>query len=166
MRILVYGFGPYKDHGANISERVVRRIRARKNLVRAVFPVEFKRRIFIDRIRASCPDIILGLGMHPRSRRIRIERKAANLKSRDRREEPVKILKNKPEFLFVNKRLRKDDNSWISYNAGKYVCNYSMYVISDFSRNRDIRFAFIHIPKDYNLDKAVEFAETKINEML
>ena len=165
MKILVYGFKPYKNRKENITEETIRKIRNKRNLNKVVFPVKFEKGIFLEKIKKYKPDVILGLGEHPRSRKIRIERKAVNLKGH-KKEKPKIISKNKPKHLFVNLRLKKDKNSWISYNAGKYVCNFSMYVISNFVKNKDIKFAFVHIPKDYNLNKAVRFVDSKINEVL
>ena len=166
MKILVYGFKPYKNYKENITEKIIRKIRNRKYLVKIIFPVKFEKHTFLKKIRTINPDIILGLGQHPRSKKIRIERKAINLKRKNKKEKPKIISKNKPFSFFVNVKLKKDRTSWISYDAGKYVCNFSMYVISDFSKNRGIKFAFIHIPKDYNVDKAVKFVESKIDEMI
>ncbi|TAK06247.1 hypothetical protein EPO44_05600, partial [bacterium] len=45
------------------------------------------------------------------------------------------------------------------YDAGDYVCNYSMYVILDHLKRRRLlsRFGFIHIPHDYNPARARRF---------
>ncbi|RLF33066.1 MAG: hypothetical protein DRN08_05900, partial [Thermoplasmata archaeon] len=128
MKILVYGFKPYKNYKENITEKIIRKIKNRKNLVKIIFPVKFEKRIFLEKIRTIKPNIILGLGQHPRSKKIRIERKAINLKRKNKKEKPEFISKNKPFHLFVNVKLKKDKISWISYDAGKYVCNFSMYV--------------------------------------
>ncbi|MDD5217888.1 MAG: hypothetical protein PHS88_07270 [Candidatus Omnitrophica bacterium] len=166
MKILVYGFSPYKNYSENITERIIRKIRNRKDLTKIIFPVAFQKHIFLEKIRKNNPGVILGLGQHPRSKKMRIERKAVNLKRENKQEQAKIISKNKPAHLFINVKLKKDNNSWISYDAGKYVCNFSMYVISDFSKNKNIKFAFIHIPKDYSVNKAVKFVESKIDEMI
>ena len=157
MKILLYGFKPYKKWKENISEKIIRKIRNRKNLKKLIFDVEFSKKNFIDEIKKFDPDVIIGLGQHTRSKKIRIERKAVNLKRENKKEVPKKISKKGLKYLFLNLKLKKDKNSWISYDAGKYVCNYSMYVISDFSRIKDIKFAFIHLPKDIGLNPAVKY---------
>lgn len=166
MKILVYGFKLYKNYNENITEKIIRKIRDQIGLTKVVFPVKLQKQIFLDKITKNKPDIILGLGQHSRSNKMRMERKAVNLKRKNEQKKSKIISKNKPPHLFVNFKLKKDKASWISYDAGKYVCNFSMYVISDFARNKDIRYAFIHVPKDYNLDKAVKFIESKIDEMV
>jgi len=159
MKVLLYGFKPYKKWKENITEKIIRKIRNRKNLKKIIFDVEFNKKNFIDEIKKYNPDVIIGLGQHPRSKKIRIERKAVNLKTHNKKEVPKKISKKGPKYLFVNLKLKKDKNSWISYDAGKYVCNYSMYMISDFFKSKNIKFAFIHLPKDIGLDPAVKNIE-------
>ena len=159
MKILIYGFKPYKKWKENISENIIRKIRNRKNLKKVIFDVRFNKKNFIDEIKKFNPNIIIGLGQHPRSKKIRIERKSVNLKRENKKEVPKKISKKGPKYLFVNLKLNKDKNSWISYDAGKYVCNYSMYIISDSSKSKDVKFAFIHMPKDIGLNPAVKYIE-------
>jgi len=165
MKILVYGFKPYKHFKENVTEEIIRKIGNRPCLRKVIVPVKFKSDYFLKRIKKIKPDIILGLGQHPRGRKIRIERKAINSKQYNK-ERPEIIYKNKPKYYFVNLKLKKDKNSWISYDAGKYVCNFSMYIISDFLKNKGVKFAFLHIPKNYTLKRATRFVETKIDEIL
>ena len=164
MKILIYGFKPYKNYKENITEKIVRKIRNRPHLKKIIFPVDFEKDYFL-RIKKFKPDIILGLGQCPKGQKIRIERKAVNSK-RNNKERPKIIYKNKPSYYFLNLKLEKDQDSRISYSAGEYVCNFSMYVISDFFANKGVKFAFIHIPSNYDFKKAVEFVENKIGEIL
>lgn len=166
MKILVYGFRPYGKYKENITEKIIKKIKNRKGLIKVIFPVEFQKQLFLNKISRNKPAIILGLGQHSRGKKMRIERKAVNLKRRNKQQKPKIISENKPPYLFANLKLKKDNASWISYDAGKYVCNFSMYVISDASRNKDIKYAFIHIPKNYNINKAIKFIESKIDEMI
>jgi len=165
MKILVYGFKPYKNYRENITEKIVRKISNRACLKKVIFPVKFKKEYFLEKIKKLKPDVILGLGQHPRGQKIRIERKAANSKKYNQ-ERPEIIYKGKPKYQFVNLKLKKDKDSWISYDAGKYVCNFSMYVITDFFKNKEIKFAFVHIPKDFNFKRVIRFVENKIDEIL
>jgi pyrrolidone-carboxylate peptidase len=105
------------------------------------------------------------LGQHPRGNKIRIERKAVNLKKTSRKDKPQIIYKNRPKYQFLNLKLKKDKDSWISYDASTYVCNFSMYLISYYGHKKNIKFAFIHIPYNYKLKKAVKFVNHKINEI-
>ena len=164
MKILLYGFKPYRKRKENISEKIVLKIRNRKNLKKVIFYVEFNKKNFLNEIKKFNPDVIIGLGQHPRSKKIRIERKSVNLKRENKKEVSKKISKKEPKYLFVNLKLKKDKNSWISYDAGKYVCNYSMYIISDFSQSKDVKFAFLHMPKDIGLNPAVKYIEKILKE--
>jgi len=165
MKILIYGFKPYKHFQENITEKIIRKISNRAYLKKAIFPVKFERDYFLKRIKRIKPAVILGLGQNPRGRKIGIERKAINSKQYNK-ERPEIIYKNKPKHYFVNLKLKKDKNSWISYDAGKQVCNFSMYIISDFLKNKRAEFAFLHIPKNYNLKRAIRFVENKIDEII
>ncbi len=49
MNILVYGFGPYKQHKENITEKIIRKIR--KNVIKVVFPVKPEKSCFWRRLR-------------------------------------------------------------------------------------------------------------------
>lgn len=166
MKVLIYGFKPYRDYKENVTEKIVRKITHRKGLIKTVFPVRFDKNMFLEKIKIVKPNIILGLGQCPRGNKIRIERKAVNLMKEDKKESLEIISRKGAEYVFVTFKLKKDKDSWISYDAGKYVCNFSIYIISNFSRHRNIKFAFLHIPKDYNVDKAVKFVDRKIEEML
>ena len=165
MRILVYGFEPYLSYKENVTKKVLRKLRIGKNLIKIVFPVYFHKQIFLNKIRRVNPDIIVGLGQYSRGHKIRIERKAINLKRSGQKEKLKVIAQNKPHHYFLKMKLNKDANSWISYNSGDYVCNFSMYVISDYIRKRKTKYAFIHIPKDYSINKATRFVEAKLREI-
>ena len=160
MKLLVYGFKPYDEWKENISEKVVKRIRKRKNLKKVIFPVKFWKKQFLNEIKRSKPSVILGLGQHPRGRIICIERRAVNLRRHNKR--PKILFRGKPRYRSVSLKLKNDRNSRISYNAGKYICNYSMYVISD----KNIPFAFIHIPRNYNVKKVTKFVEGVIRKII
>ncbi|OGD62483.1 hypothetical protein A2160_00170 [Candidatus Beckwithbacteria bacterium RBG_13_42_9] len=163
-KILIYGFDPYQGFKENISAEIVRKIPGRNNLTKVIFPVKFNAHIFRQKIKEIDPNIIIGLGQRPRSRKIRIERKAQNLFG-VKAEKPKIILKNHPKYLILNLKLNADKNSYISYKTGRYVCNFSMYVISHFCQNKNIKFSFLHIPQKYHLAKAVKFIEEKIKEI-
>jgi len=153
MKILVYGFKGKE----NISEKIIKKIKDR-NLKKVIFDTKFNKKDIINKIKKFNPDVIIGLGQHPKSKKIRIERRAINLKQKNKKETPKKISKKGPKYLPINLKLKKDKNSVISYDAGKYVCNYSMYIIS--SSFKDKKFAFIHMPEDISLNLAVKYVES------
>ena len=146
MKILVYGFGPYKEWRDNVTVRVLSLLKERDNLHRKVFDVEFDENMFLDEIKTFDPDIVIGMGQHPRARKIRIERTAVNRKRNSRDEEPVPIHPDGPEKVYVSLKMPPRPDTRITYNAGDYVCNFSMYVIGRYCTYNGIKYAFLHVP--------------------
>jgi len=165
MSVFIFGFKPYHKFKKNITEEIIKKLRSRKNLRKFVFPTRFNKSMFSEEIEKHKPDIIIGLGQHPRAQKIRIERKAVNLKRDNRKEKPQIIEKGKPRYRFINLKLKSDKDSRVAYNAGMYVCNFCMYIISGIAQKKNVQFAFLHIPKDYNVKKATQFIDKTINEV-
>lgn len=165
MKILVYGFGPYQIFKENITSKIVKKLKPKYKIYKKIFLVKFDRAQFIREIKKIQPDLIIGLGQSggPNSRRkkITIERKALNLRPSGKR--LSKIEESKPEKVLVNLRIKTNKYSRISYNAGTYVCNFSMWVNATYAKSNGIKYAFIHIPYNFNLGRAVRFVEGKIN---
>jgi len=162
MKVLVYGFKSYKHWKKNITEQVLDKIPENKNLVKVAFPLRYNKKIFLKKIKETMPDIIIGLGQHEVGDMFRVERKAVNVKRRNQKTEPSFIFQNKPHHYFLTLMLEEDIDSWHSYDAGDDISNYSMYVISHLCKN--IKFAFIHIPKNMDVEKAAKYVNKKILE--
>jgi pyrrolidone-carboxylate peptidase len=154
MRILVYGFAPYRQFRSNITMEIVRRLPRRAGLNKIVFSVRFNRRQFIDALR--------------RGRKLRIETRAINLRRNRKQERLKKIALAGAPKLKTNLRLAMFPDARRSRSAGDYVCNYSMYVILDFLRcNRaSTRYGFIHIPHDYDPQRASRLLDRVIQRVL
>jgi pyroglutamyl-peptidase len=165
MKFLIYGFEPFGKYKENVTEKIVGSIPSMSGLEKIVFPVKFDREQFTDAVKKYSPDIILGMGQHPRGGLIRIERKAVNLKRDRKGKKPEQIIPGKPD-LFTSLRLEDDEDSWISYNSGLYVCNFSMYILSDFVKDTDTKYGFLHIPQDYLVRKAVSIIGRRMDEMI
>ena len=165
MKLLVYAFEPFGQDAENISQQVLKRLRSRKNVMKMTLPVEFNSTYIIDAIENIKPGIILGLGQYPRGNKIRIERLAKN-QQKSKGHLQTSITKNGPAKAFVTLELQPDINSRLSYNAGRYVCNYSIYVLLTNATTKDIPLAFLHIPKKVDVNKATEMVEHKIDEIL
>ena len=132
MRILIYGFGPYKQFQENITQRVLGKLPARSGVRQLVFPVRFDKKQFASAVERFRPDIILGLGQCSNGRLLRIEQRAVNRKRNDRKERARPIVLGGPKWLPTTLRLEKlalGKQAKISRDAGDYVCNFSMYVI-------------------------------------
>ncbi len=159
MRLLIYGFGPYKRFNDNITAKIIRKLPGKRGLKKVVFPVRFQKRQFIEVLKQYRPDAVLGLGQSSKRRHISVEKRAVNRMRGDWAKRSRPITKTGPGWLRVNLNLDGGRRAEISYNAGDYVCNYSMYVILDhLSRySPAARFGFIHIPRHYNPEKASRF---------
>ena len=155
MRVLVYGFGPYKRFRENITAKVVKALPRRAALKRMIFPVRFHRGQFVEALKKHKPEIILGLGQSSR-RRIQLETRAKNRRRASKEDQPRRISKNGPKWIATTLWVKATRQLGKSTNAGDYVCNFSMYVMLDhISRcNSPTAFGFIHIPHGYNLANA------------
>jgi pyroglutamyl-peptidase len=169
MRVMVYGFGPYRQFRNNITQAIVRKLPSSHNLQKIVFPVRFDKKQFTDAVKKHRPDLVLGLGQCSRGRLLRIERRAVNRRRNDRKEKARPIVRGRPQRLATTLRLNELGlkQTKISVDAGDYVCNFSMYVIQDYLRRHrpDARFGFVHVPHDYDPKRAVKFV-TKILKTL
>lgn len=157
MRILVYGFGPYKQFKSNITQRIVRKLPRSSNLKKIVFPVSFYKAQFTAAIDKHRPDVIFGLGQCSTGTKLRIERRAVNRRRNNKDEKGRAIVCGGPKFLRTTLKLRAFGKAARpSLSAGDYVCNFSMYVmLADLKRRKcKARYGFIHIPHDYPLSRA------------
>jgi pyroglutamyl-peptidase len=167
MRLLIYGFGPYRHFQDNVTEKIIRRLRRRDGRKKIVFPVKFHKGQFFNAIKKHRPDLILGLGQCARGERLRIEVQAVNRRRNSPDDKARPILAGGPPSLKTSIRLALGRQGKSSNKAGEYVCNYSMYIILDFiKRHRlPIRFGFIHIPHRYDYRKAMRLVEKAIGKI-
>jgi len=152
MRLLVYGFGPYRQFKDNVTGRILRHLPRRSEMKKIVFPVRFHKRQFISAFKAHDPDVVLGLGQCSSGRRLRVESRALNRRRNHAHEKVGPIVPGGPRELKTDFRLDLGRRGRPSKNAGDYVCNYSMYTMLDYIRRRglQVRFGFIHIPYSYD----------------
>jgi pyroglutamyl-peptidase len=170
MRVLIYGFGLYRQFENNITQQIVRKLPSSRNLKKIVFPVRFDKKQFTDAVNKYRPDIILGLGQCSSGRLLRIERRAVNLRRNNKSQKGRAIVRGGPNMLASTLRLAAlnfGKRTKVSRNAGDYVCNFSMYVMLDYlQRHRpDTRFGFVHIPHNYDPERAVK-SVTKVLKTL
>jgi pyroglutamyl-peptidase len=157
MRILIYGFGPYRQFHDNITEKIVRALPRRRGLKTVVFPVRFHKRQFTRAIKDFAPDVVLGLGQCSRGSLLRQERRAINRRRDSKDEKPRRITRGGPPQLFTQLTLDLAGDARPSQDAGSYVCNFSMYVMLDYIRRRKlaVRYGFVHVPRGYDPRKAL-----------
>jgi len=162
--ILVYAFKPYGIYNKNVSEQVLSRIPGSKSVIKKVFEVRFDAGMFTKTLREINPAVVLGLGQHPRARKLRIERKARNIKKNQDGLETT-IVPSGPAVRFANLPLPVTGQTTVTYDAGSYVCNYSMYLTGQFCEKSGGRFGFIHIPKEYDLSVLKHYLSQVIDKV-
>lgn len=170
-RVLIYGFGPYRQFENNITQQIVRKLPSSRNLKKIVFPVRFDKKQFTDAVKKHRPDFVLGLGQCSRGRLLRIERRAVNKRRDYKQKKPRPIVRGGPKWLETYLKLEKlplGKQTKISRDAGDYVCNFSMYVILDYVRRHTGEIAqlgFVHIPHRYDPKKATRFVRKGLNQL-
>src|SRR5689334_9048909 len=97
MRVLVYGFGPYKQFKKNITRKILRKLPRSAKLKKIVFPVRFDKNQFIAAVAKHRPDVILGLGQCGSGKHLRIERRAANRRRNSKEEKGRAIRRGGPK---------------------------------------------------------------------
>ena len=167
MRVLVYGFGPYKGFPDNITEKIIGMLPSQPNVKTVVFQVRFHKRQFIDVLKRHQPDFVIGLGQCTRNR-AEIESRATNCKRSDKRSPVKPIQRAGAEFLPATLEMRLGSQVGRSDNAGDYVCNYSMYVMLDYIRRnaKEVKLAFLHIPHDAEPRKGTALVTRAIKKLL
>ena len=149
-KILIFGFKPYGKYKTNISENIINKLKNININKKIILSTKFNKNKIIKKIKKTNPDIIIGIGQHSRVRKIRNEIKAKNIIKLKREKKSKLINKNSKKGLFTNLKINKMKQTTVSYNAGTYVCNFTMFNIMDYiiKNNKDTKFAFLHIPKD------------------
>ncbi|HVO91280.1 MAG TPA: hypothetical protein VMT22_00475 [Terriglobales bacterium] len=149
-RVLLYGFGPYKQFRDNITAKIIKSLPRQPGLRKIVFPVRFDRRQFVESLGRFKPDVIVGLGQSSR-RRIEVESQAKNRRRSSKAKRARAIAHSSgPTRLKTTLQLKLGRQAGRSENAGDYVCNFSMYVILAELRRKggEVPYGFIHIPHD------------------
>jgi len=167
MRLLIYGFGPYRQFRENVTEKILQGLPRQRGQKKIVFPVRFHKGQFLDAIKRHRPDVILGLGQCTHGGRLRIEAQAANRRRNSEVEKAKPIVPGGPRRLRTDLELTLGRQGKPSSTAGEYVCNYSMYVILDFIKRYKlpIRFGFIHVPHRYDYKKAVRLVTKALGKI-
>ena len=159
-RILLYGFGPYRQFSDNITATIAKRLPRQPGLKKVVFPVRFHRQQFVNAIERFQPDIIIGLGQSLRQQ-IEVESQVANCRRASAAGTVKSISSCGPARLKTTLELKLGRQAGKSMNAGDYVCNFSMYVMLDHIRRKglNIAFGFLHIPHEYDENKALRLVQ-------
>lgn len=143
-KVFLYGFGPYQSFRDNVTEKTIRALPRIAGVQRRVFEVKFDRAMFERALARAKPDIVIGLGQHPRARKLRLEQRCHPRG-------------NPRTARFVSLRLPRTADTTVTYDAGDYVCNFSMWVAGGWCRQSGARFAFIHVPRGYAPERLVHY---------
>lgn len=153
--ILIHGFGPFRRYRRNVTQAILEALPPHPNWHTAVLPVRFEPEIFLPLVESLNPDYILGLGQCPRGELIRIERRSYNL-MRDRSKNlEAPIDPDGPGLITPSWRIPTNSRRRNSYDAGRYVCNYSMYLFSRYAAEHQRKYAFLHIPRTFSVQSGV-----------
>lgn len=144
-RVLLYGFVPFGKYRTNVSEQSIRLLPKMAGVRAVVLPVRFDRAQFLREIVRFRPTHILGLGQCPRGKKIRVERRAVNV-MKDIGSSPRPIDPRSSPAVALAWKISLSPAMRASWNAGTYVCNYSMYVIARAVEQSSAVSAFLHIP--------------------
>jgi pyroglutamyl-peptidase len=165
MKILITAFQPFGNDTEN-SARLAMDLLPDKTdkhiIVRETLPVVYYKSIaqiktLIDK---HSPDAVICLGQAAGATAVRIERVAVNMDDKDFGDNDgnihidKEIIKGAPAAYFSTLPTRdmmdacKEKNvpAYLSYTAGNYVCNHTMYGLLDYIKDSGIIGGFIHIP--------------------
>jgi pyroglutamyl-peptidase len=159
--------GPYDDFRSNITAKALAKLAARRNLEKIVFPARFDKSQFIRALMKHDPDIVLGLGQCARGARFRIECRAVNRKRARQATKATPIDVGGPSLLKTTLPLTAGREAGRSRDAGSYVCNFSMYVLLDYIREKRLstRFGFIHVPFNFRVRKVTNYLKTILDRL-
>ena len=162
MRALVYGFGPFGKYSHNITVDIIEQIEHLTLVSTVIFETRFSRKMFEGVLQEHQPTLIIGLGQDSRAKKIRIERKAINWRKSPAGKGRL-ISKYGAKYQYVPLKLASAPATTITYDAGDYVCNYSMYLMCEYCQKTASKFAFLHVPLSVNVGQAASFI-TKVIE--
>jgi pyrrolidone-carboxylate peptidase len=160
-QLLIYAFEAFGKYPDNITEQLVKQLPPHPQVETRVLPVRFEARLFSDLLTRR-PGYILGLGQCPRGQRLRIERRAWNGQRAERGAPIVPITAAGAAAYPVTWALPKVSGlTRTTYDAGRYVCNFSMYTLLQ----RQASYAFLHIPRGFPQEQALAYLQTCIRQV-
>ncbi|MGE3728391.1 MAG: hypothetical protein AB7I41_22770 [Candidatus Sericytochromatia bacterium] len=164
-RIWIYGFVPFRRYRKNITQELLLRLPARAGLITQVLPVVFESEQFLGPVEALKPDYILGLGQCPRGRLLRLERRAYNQMVDRSQNCEQQIDASQPDWISLKWQLPLRSDCRISLDAGRYVCNYSMFVLAQYAQQEGIPTAFVHVPRTYSIYRGLAWLECVLGDL-
>lgn len=149
----LYGFGPYLHFEDNITSKLIRSLPKTSLYLTEIFEVKFDERMFLKALEKSNPDFVLGMGQHRRARKIRIERCARNRMRHFPEKKTTVITRGAEEKFFPPWKLPVEEGTTVTYHAGTYVCNFSMWIVGKWCEERGVPYGFLHLPINLELSE-------------
>lgn len=168
MRVVLTGFGPFPGAAVNPSADLASALARRR---RPALGTQITCHVFatsyaaVDRelpgLLAARPDVVLMFGLATRTRQVRIEARARNLRSvlfpdacghrPDRAVivsgEPPARKSNAPTRALLSALRGRPIKATLSRDAGRYLCNYAYWRLLDPVAHCRPLVVFVHIPK-------------------
>ncbi len=163
-KILVYGFGCWGSMNVNIAEKIVEGIHVTPGMEKRVLRVRFNESQFLDMVQEHEYDYVLGIGRYPRGKKIRIEQHGFNRKKIGEHVSVIK--KGEADSYPVTWQIEPLDGMEMTDDPGAFVCNYSMYILGKWANDHGVKYAFLHIPKDFSEERAIQIIDTVLREQV
>ncbi|MCF2706237.1 pyroglutamyl-peptidase I [Arcanobacterium haemolyticum] len=174
MRFLVTGFEPFAGGSYNPTQAAVTELELAwsggDNLMAVVLPVEFReaQRRLTELIRQETPDVVLCCGLNAQLEHPVLERVAHNemragvADNAGYQPEGVPVENDGPDRLMstlpvddiVERLIAEGYGIGTSDDAGRYVCNATLYRALTVTDGTGARAAFFHIPDDEEKTRA------------
>jgi pyroglutamyl-peptidase len=165
-KVLVVGFGPFLIYEVNPSELIAmdldgETINGAEIIGLPIQPnlsnFEESIKIVYQSIEDYDPDYVFSIGLHPTTKRIRIEKIGINLKIESREDASLeRLIPNGrwlrfspfPALLIVGELRKENIPSQIGFYAGLSLCNGLLYSVLDYVDVNvlNIKSGFIHVP--------------------
>ncbi len=163
-KILVYGFGCWGSMNENIAEKVVVGIELLPGMDKKILRVRFNKDQFLELVQGHDYDYVLGIGRYPRGKKIRIEQHGFNRKKLG---EQLSVIKTGGADLYpVTWGIQPLEGMEVTDDPGAFVCNYSMYILGKWAKDHGVKYAFLHIPKDFLEERAIQIIDTVLREQV
>lgn len=163
-KILVYGFGCWGSMNVNIAEKIVKGIHVTPGMEKRVLRVRFNENQFLDMVQEHEYDYVLGVGRYPRGKKIRIEQHGFN---RKKLKNTFSVIEEGGLDIYpVTWEIQPLEGMEITDDPGAFVCNYSMYILGKWANAHGVKYAFLHISKDFSEEQAIYIVDRILKEQV
>lgn len=150
--ILVTAFNKFGNSNINSSEEALKKASLQDDIIKAYLPVDEieTNKVLNKLIDDINPSLLIMFGQSGKSKDVKIETRAHNLISIPnidniprKIDEEGRTLATQLDAIRLSNYLNSlNINTSLSADAGKYICNYSYYIML----RRNVKTIFIHLP--------------------